>query len=153
MKYWLIFLLVFLHLTRLKARQILSRLIKNISLYFKRRHLIIYKYYEYKISSKKAFTCPICPSIINLSQHLNGVDRIGGQERKQLIQREMVGSEVMITKPKLTHTESHIEKHTSLLQCEERLRIELMKKQHRIAMSFPPLLLEINHCQIRKNGC
>ena len=30
-------------MTRLKARQILSRLVKNISLYFKRRHLIIYK--------------------------------------------------------------------------------------------------------------
>ena len=28
-----------------KARQILSRLVKNISLYFKRRHLIIYKNY------------------------------------------------------------------------------------------------------------
>ena len=37
-------LLVFLYLTRLKARQILSRLVKHISLYFKRRHLIIYKY-------------------------------------------------------------------------------------------------------------
>ena len=44
LKYRLIFLLVFLYLTRLKARQILSRLIKNISLYFKRRHLIIYNY-------------------------------------------------------------------------------------------------------------
>ena len=44
LKYWLIFLLVFLYLTRLKARQILSRLVKNISLYFKRRRLIIYKY-------------------------------------------------------------------------------------------------------------
>ena len=46
MKYWLIFLLVFLYLTRLKARQILSRIIKNISLYFKRRHLIIYNYFS-----------------------------------------------------------------------------------------------------------
>ena len=46
MKYRLIFLLVFLYLTRLKARQILSRLVKNISLYFKRRHLIIYKYFQ-----------------------------------------------------------------------------------------------------------
>ena len=44
LKYRLIFLLVFLYLTRLKARQILSRLVKNISLYFKRRHLIIYNY-------------------------------------------------------------------------------------------------------------
>ena len=42
LKYWLIFLLVFLYLTRLKARQIHSRLVKNISLYFKRRHPIIY---------------------------------------------------------------------------------------------------------------
>ena len=40
------FLLVFLYLTRLKARQILSRLVKNISLYFKRRHLIIYNYLQ-----------------------------------------------------------------------------------------------------------
>ena len=39
----MIFLLVFLYLTRLKARQILLKLVKNISLYFKRRHLIIYK--------------------------------------------------------------------------------------------------------------
>ena len=44
LKYRLIFLLVFLYLTLLKARQILSRLVKNISLYFKRRHLIIYNY-------------------------------------------------------------------------------------------------------------
>ena len=43
--------------------------------------------------SKKPRTCPIChrPGLINLSQHLNGVHRIGGQERK-LIQRGMVGS-------------------------------------------------------------
>ena len=46
LKYWLIFLLVFLYLTRLKACQILSRLVKNISLYFKRRHLIIYNYFR-----------------------------------------------------------------------------------------------------------
>ena len=45
LKYRLIFLLVFLYLTRLKAHQILSRLVKNISLYFKRRHLIIYNYF------------------------------------------------------------------------------------------------------------
>ena len=32
--------------SRLKARQILSRLVKNISLYFKRRHLIICKYWS-----------------------------------------------------------------------------------------------------------
>ena len=42
LKYRLIFLLVFLYLTHLKARQILSRPVKNISLYFKRRHLIIH---------------------------------------------------------------------------------------------------------------
>ena len=62
----------------------------------------------------------------NLSQHLNGVHRISGQERKQLIQRGMVGSEVMVTEP-----QSHIEKHISfldMLQRRERLRIELMKK-------------------------
>ena len=53
MKYWLIFLLVFLYLTRLKARQILSRLVKNISLYFKRRHLIIYKYNKFCASKIK----------------------------------------------------------------------------------------------------
>ena len=39
LKHRLIFLLVFLYLTRIKARQILSRL-KNISLYFKGRYLI-----------------------------------------------------------------------------------------------------------------
>ena len=39
--------------------------------------------------SKEPRTCPICQcsSIINLSQHLNGVHQIGGQQRKQLIQR------------------------------------------------------------------
>ena len=79
---------------------------------------------------KKPCTFPTChhPSIINLSQHLNGVHRIGGQERKQLIQREMVGLEVMIMEPLLNHTECHTEKHISfldMLQCGERLRIEL----------------------------
>ena len=51
--------------------------------------------------SEEPRTCPIChcPSIINLSQHLYGVHRIGEQERKQLIQREMTGSEVMIAEP------------------------------------------------------
>ena len=85
------------------------------------------------MSSKKPRTCPICchSSIINLSQHLNGVHRIDGQERKQLIQREMVGSEVNITEPQLNHTESHIEKHISfhdMFQRGEHLRMELMKK-------------------------
>ena len=78
--------------------------------------------------SKKPRTCPIChrPGLINLSQHLNGVHRIGGQERKQLIQRGMVGSEVMVTEP-----QSHIKKHINfldMLQRREHLRIELMKK-------------------------
>ena len=82
---------------------------------------------------KKPCSCPIshCSSIINLSQHLKGVHGIGGQERKQLIQREMVRSEVNITDPQLNHTKSHIEKHISfldMLQRGERLRIELLKK-------------------------
>ena len=72
--------------------------------------------------------CPIChhPGPINLSQHLSGVHRIGGQERKQLIQRGMVGSEIMVMEP-----QSHIEKQISfldMLQCGEHLRIELMEK-------------------------
>ena len=59
---------------------------------------------------------------MNLSQHLNGVHSITGQERKQL----MVGLEVMVTEP-----QSHIEKHITfldMLQRGERLRIELLKK-------------------------
>ena len=77
--------------------------------------------------------CPICQcsSIINLSQHLNGVHGIDGQERKQLIQRETARSEVNITEPQLNHTESHIKKHISfldMLQHGEHLRIEPMKK-------------------------
>ena len=72
--------------------------------------------------------CPICQrhGLINLSQHLSGIHKIGGQERKQLSQKGMVGSEVMVTEP-----QSHIEKHISfldMLQREERLKIELMKK-------------------------
>ena len=71
---------------------------------------------------------PIChrPSIINLSQHLNGVHGISGQERKQLIQRGMVGSEVMVTEP-----QSDIEKHSvflDMLQRGELLRSELLRK-------------------------
>ena len=78
--------------------------------------------------SKKPRMHPIChhPGIINLSQHLNGVYKIGEQERKQLIQKGMFGSEVMAMVP-----QSHIEKHISfldMLQRGERLRIELMKK-------------------------
>ena len=39
--------------------------------------------------SKEPCMCPIChcPDTVNLSQHLNGVHGIGGQDRKQLIQR------------------------------------------------------------------
>ena len=78
--------------------------------------------------SKKPRTCPIChrPGLINLSQHLNGVHSITGQERKRLIQKGMVGSEVMVTEH-----QSNIEKHISfldMLQRGERLGIELMKK-------------------------
>ena len=78
--------------------------------------------------SKKLRTCPIChrPGLINLSQHLNGVHRIGGQERKQLIQRGIVGSEVMVTEP-LSHVEKHIS-FLEMLQRGERLRTELTEK-------------------------
>ena len=85
---------------------------------------------------KKPRSCPIChrPSIINLSQHLIGVHRIAGQERKLLLQREMNGSEVRISEPLLTSTESHIEKHASfhdMLLHGENLRIELIKKPNK----------------------
>ena len=78
--------------------------------------------------SKTPRTCPVChrPGLINLSQHLSGIHSITGQERKRLIQKGMVESEVMITE-----SQSHIEKHISfldMLQRGERLRIELMKK-------------------------
>ena len=78
--------------------------------------------------SKEPRTCPICqrPGIVNLSQHLNGVHGICGQERKQLIQRSMVGTEVMTTEP-----QSNIKKHIvflDMLQCREVLRGELLRK-------------------------
>ena len=78
--------------------------------------------------SKTPRTCPVChhPGLINLSQHLNGVHSITGQERKRLIQKGMVESEVMVTE-----SQSHIEKHINfldILQRGECLRIELMKK-------------------------
>ena len=78
--------------------------------------------------SKEPRRCPIChrPGIRNLSLHLNGVHGIGGQERKQLIQREIVGMEVMVTEP-----QSHIEKHivfSDMLQSRELLRSELLRK-------------------------
>ena len=49
--------------------------------------------------SKRPCSCPIClrPGLINLSQHLNGVHSIRGQERKQLIQRATVETKVMTT--------------------------------------------------------
>ena len=82
--------------------------------------------------SKKPRSCPIChrSSIINLSQHLKGVHGIGGQEGRQLIQREMVELEVNVMDPQLNHAKSHIEKHISfldMLQHGEHLRIELLK--------------------------
>ena len=78
--------------------------------------------------SKEAHECPIChrPGIINLSQHLKGVHRIGGPERKQLFQRGIVDTEVMTTEP-----QSNIEKHIvflEMLQRGESLRNELLRK-------------------------
>ena len=78
--------------------------------------------------SKEARECPIChrPGIINLSQHLKGVHRIGGPERKQLFQRGIVDTEVMTTEP-----QSNIEKHVlflEMLQRGESLRNELSRK-------------------------
>ena len=78
--------------------------------------------------SKEPHTCPIChrPDIVNLSQHLNGVHGIGGQERKQLIQRGIVGTKVMTTEH-----QSNIEKHIvflDMLQRRELLRSELLRK-------------------------
>ena len=67
--------------------------------------------------SKETRSCPIChrPDNVNLSKHLNGVHGIGGQERKQLIQRGIVDTEVMTTEP-----QSNIKKHIvflDMLQC------------------------------------
>ena len=78
--------------------------------------------------SKEPCTCPIChrPGMVNLSQNLNGVHGIGGQERKQLIQRGMLGTEVIVTQP-----QSNIEKHIAfldMLECGEILRSELFRK-------------------------
>ena len=99
---------------------------------------------------KKLRSCPICPcpNIINLSQHLIGVHRIAGQERKCLLQGEISGSEVMISEPLLPSTESHIEKHTGLLDmllCGENLRIELIKKATQGELkAIPELCLNMN---------
>ena len=78
--------------------------------------------------SKEVRKCPIChrPGIVNLSQHLNGVHGIGGQERKQLIQRGIVDTQLMTEEP-----HSNIEKHTvflDMLQRGESLRSELLRK-------------------------
>ena len=75
--------------------------------------------------SKEARECPTChhPGIVNLSQHINGVHGIGGQERRQLVQRGIVDTEVMTTEP-----QSNIEKHIvflEMLQHGELLRSEL----------------------------
>ena len=91
--------------------------------------------------------CPIChrSSIINLSQHIKGVHGIDGQERKQLIQREMNETEVNVTVPLLNHAKSHIEKHISfldMLKCGERLTIELLKMPRRRIESHLRTLFE-----------
>ena len=64
--------------------------------------------------SKEARSCPIChrPDNVNLSQHLKGVHGIGAQERRQLIQRGIVDTEVMTTEP-----QSNIEKILYFLVC------------------------------------
>ena len=79
--------------------------------------------------SKEARSCPICyhPDNMSLSQHLKGVHCIGGQKRKQLIQRGIVGTEVMTTEP-----QSNIEKRIvflDMLQRGESLRSELLRKR------------------------
>ena len=77
--------------------------------------------------SKEALSCPIChrPGIVNLSQHLKGVHGTGGQERRQLIRKRIVDTELMTTEP-----ESNIEKHIvflDMLQHGESLRSELLR--------------------------
>ena len=79
-------------------------------------------------SLREARSCPIChrPDNVNLSQHLNGVHSIRGQERRQLIQRGIVDTEVMTTEH-----QSNIEKHIvflEMLQRGESLRNELLRK-------------------------
>ena len=58
--------------------------------------------------SKEPRTCPVCqrPGIVNLSQYLNSVHSICGQERKQLIRGGLIGTEVITREP-----QSNIEKH------------------------------------------
>ena len=78
--------------------------------------------------SKEPRTCPIFhrPFIVNLNQHLNGVHGICGQEGKQLIQRGMVGAEVIAKEPQ-SNTEKHIV-FLDMLQRGDLLRSELLKK-------------------------
>ena len=76
--------------------------------------------------SKEPHTCPVCqrPGIVNLSQHLNGVHSICGQQRKRLIRGGLVAT--MTREP-----QSNIEKHIvflDMLQCGEVLRGELIRK-------------------------
>ena len=78
--------------------------------------------------SKEPCTCPVCqcPGTVNLSQHLNSVHGICGQERKRLILGGLVGTEVMTREP-----QSNIEKHIvflDMLQCGEVVRGELIRK-------------------------
>ena len=78
--------------------------------------------------SKEPRTCPVCQrsGIVNLSQHLNDVHGICGQERKRLIRGGLVGTEVMTREP-----QSNIEKHIVLLDMLQRgevLRGELIRK-------------------------
>ena len=78
--------------------------------------------------SKEARSCPIChrPDNIDLSQHLKSVHGTGGQERRQLIQRGIVDTEVMTTEP-----QSNIKKHIvflDMLQRGELLRSEMLRK-------------------------
>ena len=114
--------------------------------------------------SKEARSCPIChrPDSVNLSQHLKGVHGIGGQERKQLIQRGIVDTEVMTTEP-----QSNIEKHIvflDMLQRGESLRSELFRKASPQELkAILELCLNMkegnltmptrNPHPIRKNGC
>ena len=78
--------------------------------------------------SKEPRTCPVCqhPGIVNISQHLNGVHSICGQERKRLIRGGLVATELMTREP-----QSNIEKHIvflDMLQRGEVLRGELIRK-------------------------
>ena len=129
--------------------------------------------------SKEPRTCPIChrPFIVNLNQHLNGVHGICGQERKQLIQRGMIGAEVTEATEPQSNTEKHIV-FLDMLQRGDLLRSELLKKARpkelkailelclnmkegnlampkgiHIVLSSHHSPTEIFHCPIRKHGC